>query len=81
VELNSDFISKNQAVKGESIKTFILFNWDKLPREGGYMPECIKLSKGEILKLIESVDFEKLGSDPVPEDIAEEVEVYVEGSE
>ena len=45
------------------------------------MPEQIKLSKGDLLRLVDSIDFEYPNADPDPEDIAEEVEVYAEGTE
>ena len=45
------------------------------------MPKQIALSKGDLLILADSIDFKDSISDPDPEDIAEEVEVYVEGTE
>ena len=45
------------------------------------MAENIVLSKNDLLRVIDSIDFESRFPDPDPEDIAEEVEIYAEGTE
>ncbi len=45
------------------------------------MAENIVLSKSDLLRVIDSIDFESGFPDPDPEDIAEEVEIYAEGTE
>lgn len=45
------------------------------------MAENIVLSKSDLLRVIDSIDFECGFPDPDPEDIAEEVEIYAEGTE
>ena len=49
--------------------------------EGEKMPKQIALSKGDFLRLVDTVDFEKRDGDPDSEDIVVEVEVYAEGTE
>ena len=44
------------------------------------MAENIVLSKNDLLRVIDSIDFESRFPDPDPEDIAEEVEIYAEGT-
>ena len=60
--------------------TAAFYLWGKLPRRRK-MPEQIKLPKGDLLRLADSIDFEYPNVDPDPEDITEEVEVYAEGTE
>ena len=45
------------------------------------MAENIVLSKSDLLRVIDSIDFESRFPDPDPEDIAKEVEIYAEGTE
>lgn len=45
------------------------------------MAENIVLSNSDLLRVIDSIDFESGFPDPDPEDIAEEVEIYAEGTE
>ena len=48
---------------------------------GGKMTENIVLSKSDLLRVIDSIVFESEFPDPDLEDIAEEVEIYAEGTE
>ena len=48
---------------------------------GGKMAENIVLSKSDLLRVIDSIDSESDFPDLDPEDIAEEVEIYAEGTE
>ncbi|MBR3354390.1 MAG: hypothetical protein IKG47_03370 [Oscillospiraceae bacterium] len=45
------------------------------------MAENIVLSKSDLLRVIDSIDSESDFPDLDPEDIAEEVEIYAEGTE
>ena len=44
------------------------------------MAERIVLSNSDFLRVLDSIDFESRFPDPDPEDIAEEVEIYAEGT-
>ena len=44
------------------------------------MAENIVLSKSDLMRVIDSIDFESGFLDLDPEDIAEEVEIYAEGT-
>ena len=45
------------------------------------MAENIVLSKSDLLRVIDSINFESEFPDPDPEDLAEEVEIYAERTE
>ena len=45
------------------------------------MTENIVLSKSDLLRVIDSINFESEFPDPDPEDLAEEVEIYAERTE
>lgn len=66
--------------KCAAIITAAFFNGAICPG-GGKMAENIVLSKSDLLRVIDSIDFESGFPDPDPEDIAEEVEIYAEGTE